>query len=496
MKNSTIYIGGGIRPHLILSLLPIIDGFCKKQNIQTIIFERDVNTLLKSNILYKNLKSKYIIKNLEQLGLNKIYFIKYIFTGIFFLSFYLLSFFFKKKYLLSKKISWIPKQILHSYWDAGIINNKYELDRIELKSRVISCIQISRKFLDFLILKSNGINYAYLGHLVYSERFLFALLRYINVKTYRFNGSILIKQDKNSDRDSKYLDKKIYRKSLKMIPKERIDKYWKNLKKGSSKNEEVNFAAKIKSKKKKYNSININVIMLHIFKDSSFDDIDTKRIFPDYYTWVVETLKIIKESKEIWILRKHPSADRWGENQKKIIKNLLKDIFGKQKPNNIFFEENSRSNMEQFKISKRIVTYSGSSHLEATCLGIKPIVISDVGLMKFDKNLVFKPKNYKEYRKLLLSYNKSHFSLTKKQAILPKRIIFLLQNVVNFSEDTGCTHIFRNDPEHIFKQVFNRIKKKIKTNYDFLYDLGYNIDLNYQQGINKKYFYRFINEEN
>ena len=86
--------------------------------------------------------------------------------------------------------------------------------------------------------------------------------------------------------------------------------------------------------------------------------------------------------------------------------------------------------------------------------------------------------------------------LTKNQVILPKRIIFLLQNVVNFSEDTGCTHIFRNDPEYIFKLVFNRIKKKIKTNYDFLYDLGYNIDLNYQQGINKKYFYRFINEEN
>jgi hypothetical protein len=87
MKNSTIYIGGGIRPHLILSLLPIIDGFCKKQNIQTIIFERDVNTFLKSNILYKNLKSKYIIKNLEQLGLNKIY-------SIFFFLFLFIKFFF------------------------------------------------------------------------------------------------------------------------------------------------------------------------------------------------------------------------------------------------------------------------------------------------------------------------------------------------------------------------------------------------------------------
>ena len=190
--------------------------------------------------------------------------------------------------------------------------------------------------------------------------------------------------------------------------------------------------------------------MLHIFKDSSFDDIDIKRIFPDYYSWVVETLKIVKDSKETWILRKHPSADRWGENQKKIINDIFNDVFDGKKPQNIFFEENSRSNMKQFKISKRIVTYSGSSHLEAACLGIKPIVISNVGLIKFNKNLVFKPKNISEYKKLLLSHNKNHFLLSKGQTILPKRIIFLLQNVVNFTEDTGCIHIFRSDPKNLF----------------------------------------------
>ena len=71
---------------------------------------------------------------------------------------------------------------------------------------------------------------------------------------------------------------------------------------------------------------------LVIFKDSSFDDIDIKRIFPDYYSWVVETLKIVKDSKETWILRKHPSADRWGENQKKIINDIFNDVFDGKKP--------------------------------------------------------------------------------------------------------------------------------------------------------------------
>ena len=38
--------------------------------------------------------------------------------------------------------------------------------------------------------------------------------------------------------------------------------------------------------------------MLHIFKDSPFTNIDRNRIFADYYVWVLETLKIISQSKE------------------------------------------------------------------------------------------------------------------------------------------------------------------------------------------------------
>ena len=56
--------------------------------------------------------------------------------------------------------------------------------------------------------------------------------------------------------------------------------------------------------------------MLHIFKDSPFTNIDRNRIFADYYVWVLETLKIISQSKEKWVIRKHPSADRWEKIKK------------------------------------------------------------------------------------------------------------------------------------------------------------------------------------
>ena len=31
MKKNALYIGGGMSKHLVLSLIPVIDGFCKKK---------------------------------------------------------------------------------------------------------------------------------------------------------------------------------------------------------------------------------------------------------------------------------------------------------------------------------------------------------------------------------------------------------------------------------------------------------------------------------
>ena len=138
--------------------------------------------------------------------------------------------------------------------------------------------------------------------------------------------------------------------------------------------------------------------MLHIFKDSPFTNIDRNRIFADYYVWVLETLKIISQSKEKWVIRKHPSADRWGEDQKKIINEIFFKIFRDKIPKNIVFENNEKSNLSQLRLAKRLVTFSGNSHLEAACFGIKPIIISKTTLCSFEKELYFKPQTYTDYK--------------------------------------------------------------------------------------------------
>ena len=40
MKNNTLYVGGGMRPLLVLSLLPIIDGFAKDKIFKQLFLKK------------------------------------------------------------------------------------------------------------------------------------------------------------------------------------------------------------------------------------------------------------------------------------------------------------------------------------------------------------------------------------------------------------------------------------------------------------------------
>jgi len=232
--------------------------------------------------------------------------------------------------------------------------------------------------------------------------------------------------------------------------------------------------------------------MLHIFKDSPFTNIDRSRIFADYYSWVLETLKIISRSKERWIIRKHPSADKWGEDQSDIIKKLLYEVFKDNKPENIVFENNVKSNITQFKMTNKIVTFSGNSHLEASCFGIKPIIISKTTLTNFDNNMFYKPKSIKEYENLLLEKNHKKFKASKAQIKKSKRMLYCIHNVINYAEDINSFHVFRKENKKIFKLLYKNILRKVYQNYYSLKDIGFFLGNKYDQSINKKYLKRFI----
>ena len=491
MNKKSLFFGGAFRDHQILYMIPILDGFCSKKKIKKIIFEKKLSEKILNVHYVKNFLNKYEILYLTEINKKNFNFFYKPLKAIFFSYFFFLSFLVNKKLLLRQNNDWFNCQLYHAIWDTCIVYNQKKLDNFELKSRVISSLQLAQKKIDIISLKKKNTSYAFIQHTVYSERYLFALLRKFNIKIFVQTKHVLIEQKKDEDFGFKYLNRKIFIDSFKFIKNRKILDYWSQILKGKSKYLEARIAANLKNKTKMKN-FRENVLMLHIFRDSPFTNIDRERIFSDYYTWVVETLKILRKSKEKWIIRKHPSAERWGENQKKIVDEIFKKVFGKKVPKNIIFENNLKSNLLQFKHTKRLVTFSGNSHLEAACFGIKPIIISKTTLSDYGKNLYFKPKSILDYQKLLLDGKDQKFLITEKEILICKRILFLIHNVINFSEDVDSFHIFRSDPQKIFKHLFIKILDKTKKNYLNIFEIGKLITLKYNQSINLKYIRLFI----
>ena len=208
---------------------------------------------------------------------------------------------------------------------------------------------------------------------------------------------------------------------------------------------------------------------MHIFRDSPFCDIDRDRIFLDYVSWVHKTIKIISKSKEKWILRLHPSYKRWGENQPIALKKILKSLFNDKISSNIIIEDNICSNHDVLRNARRIITFNGTSHLEAACYGIKPIIIANTMLNKIFPKLVFKAKSISEYSSLLLqNSNNKKFRLSKTDIFRAKKMMFIREKALKFETNIGGFHIFRGDPPSKLKKDFEETRKNLKKNINFL----------------------------
>ena len=64
MKKS-IYCGGGFFDNQLLWIIPIIDGYCEANKVETIIFERKLSNRLLKNTHINSIVKKYNILNLK-----------------------------------------------------------------------------------------------------------------------------------------------------------------------------------------------------------------------------------------------------------------------------------------------------------------------------------------------------------------------------------------------------------------------------------------------
>ena len=134
-------------------------------------------------------------------------------------------------------------------------------------------MEFGKKLLKF------GIKYYFISHIVYEKRWLISYLRQHNVQIFTQSFTNIHRQKKNYDVAWSDINSKIVKKLKKS--KKVVEKYWSNRISGRGNYSASNESVLSKKNKKIKLYKNHILILLHIFRDSPFREIDKNRIFVD-----------------------------------------------------------------------------------------------------------------------------------------------------------------------------------------------------------------------
>lgn len=466
MKNKKyIYIGGGYDPLNLGILIPILEGYKNKEEIiiENLEFKVFQDYIKKNKIKFNNLNFlNIILTDSKKIKLNNLIFLIYDLAKNFFFYLKLLLFFSykdKKNYKSS---------FAHAYWDSSIrhMNDNELRPNLILKLSALLRLIYYGIYIKELINKY-PIKSVFLAHTVYKYRIALEEFKKRNIRVFSQGNFAYFQQKKKKELEWTFVNTNLLKKIKKIVSDLTIKRFWNLRFSGKLKDTDFLAAAKIKSNAR--SNLQENVIFLHVFKDSPFAIIDKNRIFFDYYHWIIETIKIIKESDEIWSLRIHPNSKVWGENSAVILKNIERRYFNGSFPKNIKIDNKYHSNLKVFNNMKRCVTFSGTSSIEASCYGIKPILISDNLLSHTNKSYFLKPNNIKEYKEYLIKKSSDPIFIQKKNAVKVSRfLLYLFYNVLSFknsfSKNIRGINFFNNTPIKEKYKIFSHLMKKLEDN--------------------------------
>lgn len=462
-KENIILITGGFMPSQLLCLLPIIFGYAKNKKITKLVIDTEIpSSVLNHTLLTKDINNFEIIYFDRKLN--------FFFKFFLLIKSFFLSIFLRRKILLNS-YSWSFNQILHGIWDLSmLISNKDSLEPSYLDKFKSSYGGLKNLY----TLKKNLSNeniFAFIGHTVYHDRLKLSFLRQRCECLFAHANFCYYKIPKEYDIAWNMPHTNLINSIFSNISNLESETYWKRRRKGYGDYEDSVIATK-KRNKSEVSVYPKNVILLHIFKDSPFNLIDPKRIFADYVSWIETTIKIISYSNEKWSIRLHPNSKRWGEDQMELLKKILNNI-NNHETKNIIIDDQIISNVEVFKYAKRIVTFSGTPHVESACFGIKPIVIRSVLLSKYLKSAVLKVKSINHYKELLLKNSDSkEFIVTTQDQEIAKKFLFMQEKVIPFRNSVSGSNIYRNDSNQIIESEFNDVSNNLKNSRDYLFKLG------------------------
>ena len=166
------------------------------------------------------------------------------------------------------------------------------------------------------------------------------------------------------------------------------------------------------------------IIMCHCFSDNahSCDEL----IFDDYYIWLEETLKIIKEIKDVnWIVRAHPTRKLYGESDE------VRKLFEQYKSEYMFYFPEEYSGELVKDLADAIVTVGGTAGYEYTCFGIPVVLAGKPFYSGYGSTIDAKTKE--EYKEILCNIGKLE-KLNERQINIAKELYYYREGLFDVTD--------------------------------------------------------------
>lgn len=471
----SVFIGNRFGEDQYPFILAIASGYCRQRGIGILLFENKPSEKVLTHpevrkvtdglrLVFLSETRLYSAENPFLLYVNSILSIP---LGL------ILALSCSRRELLNPNLDWFRAQQVHAVWDQALQAAPDGTLEIPFWRRILASIRIvnAQRFARRVLGKFD-VTGAFLGHTVYRGRALLAEFRRAGVEVFAQSANVVYRLPESSDTGAAILSELEWKVAFSIVRDSELEKFWLGRSTGRATYEDAALAATGKS------DIEIstprNLVLLHIFRDSPFNVLDRSRIFADYVEWIQETLRILALSEERWLIRLHPSSARWGENQPAWIHQILQRAVGTSSiPKHIKVIDTAASNLALFRHVHRVVTFSGTAHLEAACFGIRPVVITDVTLSSLDESMVMKPSSLAEYRNILLRPSDSQdFRLSSSEAESARRALFVREEMLSLQNDVGYLTRYRGDSIELLNESLKKVLEKSPDFCESLHNMG------------------------
>ncbi len=486
-----VFLGNAIGDDQAPFFLALAAGFCQEREIDVVLWERKPSQKVLDHPEIKKITEGLQLRFIDEEGLSPAEGTLRYRLGTLVslpLCFWLASRCSRAE-LRASRGSWMKVQLLHAIWDQALQAVPDGTLRLQYRRRLRAAIRVvtTRRFAR-RVLKEFGVVAAFLGHTVYAGRALLAEFRRQDVEVYANSAWVIYRLPKDADVGSSNLTKREWEAAFSLIEGSEVDDFWRGRSGGDATYEDAALAAAGKSEVS--GSTPRNLILLHIFRDSPFNVLDRSRIFADYVEWVQETLRLVALSEEHWMVRLHPSADRWGESQIAWVQAIIADAFENSSlPDNIRVVDTASSNLALFRHVDRVVTFNGTAHLEAACFGIRPIVVTDVALSSLDNDLVLKPKSRSSYRDMLLKpAHHDDYQLSTVSSERARKALFVREEMLSLQSNVGILTRYRGDSADIGSESVESVLRKTPEFAADLIGMGRNLALGVPRTTNIRFF--------